>query len=975
MPSKDWKQIEEVFHLALQIPPQERDQFLREHCSGSEAIAGEVAKLLEFNDDQTNWEEASTNPQLQQAVSDVVDLLNESSTQEASTLEPLSSTRPAAEFDRTRKERGGIDRAAAELRIHQILARKAEQYEFRKLVGSGGGGTVARVWDKALHRDVAFKVLHSPARKTSRGGRVDRERQQAEQARLLAESRSLAQVQSDYIVQIFEVGEADGTAYLLMEYVNGPSLKSYLSDATDLPPREAAQIARQIASGLVDAHSRGLIHRDIKPSNVLLAKQKDTPEYRVKIIDFGLARVAESEPKTALASAIEGTPIYMPPELLDRSAALSPTADVYSLGVTLYQLLTGTVPFRGAVHMLIKQKRSPVASPSSIDDRVPTDLESVCLKAMAESASERYATVQDFRVDLERFLQGRPTVARPIGIPQRAFKWAARNKAWATAASLLMILFTVLAVGSSVFATVMWNKNLAIERERQQTQIALETQLLSGDSESLLLAIDQFERFALEPVAQLERLANRAETSRARINIACALAMFGEPTQAEIVELVPRAAASSKQSRVLARALGEQREFSLQALEKAYLNAAAGLDHANQIRLATLAWALGNHTRLVELTDASQNASLRTQFIHGLADWCPDLGAAIEQASGWQSKQLSTAIMLGLGCMDAREFTEDENESLQASVRRLHTDPNCPPGLASAARWVARQRRWDLPVSDADSPFYMIEIDPGAFQMGSDDESLLFEGRASHQVKITKPYCIADREVSIEFFRTVLAKSTLDTDVALSEIWRPNETVSPTTAHPAQKVSWFEAVAFCNALSRAKGLQPCYSRLKEPVLLEIDGEKTSFPAWKCDRSANGFRLPTEAEWEYAARASTQTDYSFGNDRHYLEHYGKWTNNRRMSANVSGTLMPNPWGLFDMHGNLWEWTQDWFMDFPTETRIDPMNEKPIAKGRSYRGGGVATFSGDPLSDSRGSTRPDSQFFNVGFRVVRSLSPSN
>ncbi len=142
--------------------------------------------------------------------------------------------------------------------------------------------------------------------------------------------------------------------------------------------------------------------------------------------------------------------------------------------------------------------------------------------------------------------------------------------------------------------------------------------------------------------------------------------------------------------------------------------------------------------------------------------------------------------------------------------------------------------------------------------------------------------------------------------------------------------------------------------------------------WVRLESANGYRLPTEAEWEYAARAGTRGLYSFGDDRHYLEYYGLWSNNTRIEAHPCGSLLPNPWGLFDMHGNVWEWTEDWFCEFSDTPERDPVRSEPSDLGKTYRGGGVATLSGDPTSSARGSTLPSNRFTNQGFRIARTAN---
>lgn len=257
--------------------------------------------------------------------------------------------------------------------------------------------------------------------------------------------------------------------------------------------------------------------------------------------------------------------------------------------------------------------------------------------------------------------------------------------------------------------------------------------------------------------------------------------------------------------------------------------------------------------------------------------------------------------------------------------------------------------------------------------MGNNDPSLQYTGRTSHPVVLTQDFMIADREVSVREYRRFLEDSTVATDAkpANASSWSPDEVISPTLDHPAQQVSWSDAVLYCNWLSQRHGLRPAYiERARESI--DVDGESKSWEVWQRDSEANGYRLPTEAEFEYACRAGTQTQYFFGDDRKFLDHYIAWSNNTRIPSQPCGTLMPNPLGLFDMLGNVWEWSDDRFRDFPAGEETDPRSLIPNPRGFAFRGGGICTFSGDPLCSSRGAAPPDAAFLNLGFRVARNAN---
>ncbi|MFC1574286.1 formylglycine-generating enzyme family protein [Candidatus Latescibacterota bacterium] len=178
---------------------------------------------------------------------------------------------------------------------------------------------------------------------------------------------------------------------------------------------------------------------------------------------------------------------------------------------------------------------------------------------------------------------------------------------------------------------------------------------------------------------------------------------------------------------------------------------------------------------------------------------------------------------------------------------------------------------------------------------------------------------------------------------------------------PVERVSWYNAVLFCNKLSEVAGYENCYD------------EKT----WECDLSKNGFRLPTEAEWEYACRAGTTTKYYSGNTIDDLIRVGWFTQNSEGKTHPVGQKLPNAWGLYDMHGNVWEWTYDWLGDYSRENVFNPTGAK-TGKYRVIRGGGFPPWTPNNMgceSGIRGYGIPDKSTGAVGFRVVRRSSAHN
>jgi WD40 repeat protein len=315
--------------------------------------------------------------------------------------------------------------------------RKVGRFDLLEAVGQGSFGTVFRARDPELDRIVAVKVPRG-------GGLAGRQ----ELARFLREARSAAQLRHPSIVSIHEVGEAAGVPYIVSDFVHGSTLADLLS-ARRLPFRESAELVAAVADALHYAHECGVVHRDVKPSNILIG-----PDGRPCVMDFGLAKRDAGEITMTIEGQVLGTPAYMSPEQAGGEGhAVDGRTDVYSLGVVLYQMLTGELPFRGTrrrvMHQVLNDDPRP---PRSLNDAIPRDLETIALKAMAREPGRRYATARDLAEDLRRWLLGEPIRARPTGRLGRALLWAKRRPA---AAGLLGVsALAVLALGGLVVGAV-----------------------------------------------------------------------------------------------------------------------------------------------------------------------------------------------------------------------------------------------------------------------------------------------------------------------------------------------------------------------------------------------------------------------------------------------------------------------------------------------------------------------------------------
>jgi len=374
------------------------------------------------------------------------------------TLEEAAHSDATTDYDREGLRDSPKSRRAAVGASAMVGKNGPRDYELLGELGRGGMGVVYKARHRRLNRLVALKMI--------RGAYAD----EIQITRFKIEAEAVARLRHPNILQIYDIGECEGSPYVALELLEGGSLADRLR-GTALPPKQAAEWMVPLVMAMDAAHRAGILHRDLKSANVLFSAD-GIP----KITDFGLAKRMEMDEGQTHTGQIMGTPSYMAPEQArgDTKSA-GPPADIYSLGAMLYEMLTGRPPFKGisAIETVKQVIEEEPVSPSRVQFRVPRDLETICMKCLEKEPRKRYASAKEMADDLNRYLAGEPIKARRTPLVERGVKWTKRHPTYATLLAF-GVLFTASLISGGVWY---WNQKRTLERNslRHLAQVSEET--------------------------------------------------------------------------------------------------------------------------------------------------------------------------------------------------------------------------------------------------------------------------------------------------------------------------------------------------------------------------------------------------------------------------------------------------------------------------------------------------------------------
>jgi serine/threonine protein kinase/formylglycine-generating enzyme required for sulfatase activity len=511
---------------------------------------------------------------------------------------------------------------------------------------------------------------------------------------------------------------------------------------------------------------------------------------------------------------------------------------------------------------------------------------------------------------------------------------------------ILLVMF----VAGMMIQAMLRRKNLEIAENEVD-------RLVNAAPSDVPIAIERIEASRNLALPLLQRRFRESEDgSSEKLHAAFALASVGQVEEEFLLQRLPTLLPSEARNMMTALALARP------TVEPKLLQQVKNeRNPETRSRLAIVLLDMENWDGALEVLALGPDPASRTAFIQGFGAWHGRLGTLPGLLlSGSDNPAFQSGICAALGLMDKGTLAADERDAFTGALEHLYREAP-DGGVHCAAGWALRQWGRKLPDAaprDNDRPrnwfvnthgMTFVKVQPGIFMMGGDPDS---DKGKRHEVTLTRPFFMCDREVSLTLFLNFVKDENYAGEKASG--WKEPQNTRGDI--PVTLVSWENAVLFCNWLNWTENRADCYKREK--------GGK----GWTCDFEVNGYRLPTEAEWEYACRAATTTLYSFGDDPKHFLNYEYLNLNADGHSWPGASKLPNGWGLFDMHGNVAEWCWDW-SGGPYENCTDP-HGPPSGKHRSFRGGHFLLGAEIARSGRVDRFLPTRGFPALGFRILYS-----
>ncbi|MEK6257167.1 MAG: bifunctional serine/threonine-protein kinase/formylglycine-generating enzyme family protein [Planctomycetota bacterium] len=831
------------------------------------------------------------------------------------------------------------------------------RYRVTKLLGYGAMGTVYLAFDPELNREVALKIP-----------KADLAKDPALWERFQREARAAGDLDFPSICGMYEVGQIDGTHYISMQYIDGRPLSEFVSD--NQAPRKVAGVVRKLALGLAHAHERGIVHRDLKPANVMIDTHGDPV-----IMDFGLARRLEmgGDVRATQSGMIVGSPAYMSPEQAKAEHdQIGPRTDIYGLGVLFFELLTGSLPFRGPMVVVLGQiATQPPPKPSSLRADVDPRLESLCLKMLEKQPQNRPASMTEVAQTLTDWLKGGGSS------PEIALREA-------TSPTESLALTPAKPVASPRTA-----KADGIEAQKQRVTDLLDKREYSAAIELLDKIVNlRDERFApLVAWARPQLKAARATEQKLREASApsCDTAQqllkhYDYTGAAELLAQVPIAYRSVELRDLLEKVTDLRDEC--EHLQRDIEEAVRAGDTETLPALVKRLYKLRPNNKAIKQLAADLKEHGAAKVIarrKGQRRFLDPAGRIVEPQHIVWSIVLVVGLFVGVSLM-VNDYLKGRKDPVPPPPQPTETDPpKTSPPLPTP---IAASELLPQTITSQATGMKLTLIPAGTFTMGSPASELerSAEEGPQHTVRISQPFYMGVHEVTQGEYEQVMG--TNPSYFSKRNVGNNNVSGQDTSQFPVELVAWYDAIEFCNSLSAKDGL-PAYYTLTN---VKRKGQKPNDSITSGIVSVSGgrgYRLPTEAEWEYACRADTTTPVHFGSvlnaDKANVNGdfpYGTTTKGKYLKRSTTvGSYPANAFDLYDMHGNVWEWCEDVYdakvYADRAETTIDPL-VKNGSEYRVLRGGSWDNSSEDARSAGRNSGTPEGRSNVSGFRVVFSAA---